>query len=178
MDYIVQRHDHPYIPGADVPEFNYLSPTRRKTGAVHHIGGDNLPVVIAARLDGDMDFNPQFMPDYIYTGRSIPRQLPEGMQCIIDADVWMEHSNGGTEPDNAWPAFKGDQLPFLSSCGASLKFLFITYMGLNRRSHRLPEVSSGSRISFTKQSPQPIGRTTRPGTPNDEGRPEKPGSIL
>ena len=27
VDYIVQRHDHPYIPGADVPEFNYLSPT-------------------------------------------------------------------------------------------------------------------------------------------------------
>ena len=131
VDYIVQRHDHPYIPGADVPEFNYLSPTRRETAAVHNIGGDNLPVVIAARLDGDMDFNPQFVPDYIYTGRSIPKQLPEGMQCIIDADVWMEHSNGGTEPDNAWPAFKGDQLPFLSSCGASLKFLFIAYMGLN-----------------------------------------------
>ncbi|WP_455608050.1 4-hydroxy-3-methylbut-2-en-1-yl diphosphate synthase [Bacteroides rodentium] len=131
VDYIVQRHDHPYIPGADVPEFNYLSPTRRETAAVHNIGGDNLPVVIAARLDGDMDFNPQFVPDYIYTGRSIPEQLPEGMQCIIDADVWMEHSNGGTEPDNAWPAFKGDQLPFLSSCAASLKFLIITYMGLN-----------------------------------------------
>ena len=121
----------PYIPGADVPEFNYLSPTRRETAAVHNIGGDNLPVVIAARLDGDMDFNPQFVPDYIYTGRSIPKQLPEGMQCIIDADVWMEQSNSETKPDNAWPAFKGDQLPFLSSCGASLKFLFITYMGLN-----------------------------------------------
>ena len=131
VDYIVQRHDHPYIPGADVPEFNYLSPTRRETAAVHNIGGDNLPVVIAARLNGDMDFNPQFMPDYIYTGRSIPEQLPEGMQCIIDADVWMEQSNSETKPDNAWPAFKGDQLPFLSSCGASLKFLFITYMGLN-----------------------------------------------
>ena len=131
VDYIVQRHDHPYIPGADVPEFNYLSPTRRETAAVHNIGGDNLPVVIAARLDGDMDFNPQFVPDYIYTGRSIPKQLPEGMQCIIDADVWMEQSNSETKPDNAWPAFKGDQLPFLSSCGASLKFLFITYMGLN-----------------------------------------------
>ena len=78
-----------------------------------------------------MDFNPQFVPDYIYTGRSIPKQLPEGMQCIIDADVWMEQSNSETKPDNAWPAFKGDQLPFLSSCGASLKFLFITYMGLN-----------------------------------------------
>ena len=77
------------------------------------------------------DLKEAFVPDYIYTGRSIPEQLPEGMQCIIDADVWMEHSNGRTEPDNAWPAFKGDQLPFLSSCGASLKFLFITYMGLN-----------------------------------------------
>ena len=41
---------------------------RRETAAVPNIGGDNLPVVIAARSDGDMDFNPQFMPDYIYTG--------------------------------------------------------------------------------------------------------------
>ena len=124
VDYIVQRHDHPYIPGPEVPAFNYLSPTRRETTAVHNIGGDNLPVVIAARLDGNMEFNPQFMPDYVYTGRSIPEQGPEGMSCIIDADIW-------TGQDNAWPAFKGDQIPFLSGCNASLKFLFITYMGLN-----------------------------------------------
>lgn len=124
VDYIVQRHDHPYIPGPDVPTFNYLSPTRRETTAVHNIGGDNLPVVIAARLEGNMEFNPQFMPDYVYTGRSIPEQCPEGMACIIDADTW-------TGQDNAWPAFKGDQIPFLSGCNASLKFLFITYMGLN-----------------------------------------------
>ncbi len=124
VDYIVQRHDHPYIPGPDVPTFNYLSPTRRETTAVHNIGGDNLPVVIAARLEGNMKFNPQFMPDYVYTGRSIPEQCPEGMACIIDADTW-------TGQDNAWPAFKGDQIPFLSGCNASLKFLFITYMGLN-----------------------------------------------
>ena len=124
VDYIVQRHDHPYIPGADVPEFNYLSPTRRETKPVHNIGGENLPVVIAALMDGNMEFNPQFMPDYVYTERSVPEQLPEGMQCIIDADIWMGQPN-------AWPAFKGDQMPFLSSCNASLKFLFITYMGLN-----------------------------------------------
>lgn len=124
VDYIVQRHDHPYIPGPEVPAFNYLSPTRRDTTAVHNIGGDNLPVVIAARLDGNMEFNPQFMPDYVYTGRSIPEQGPEGVAYIIDADIW-------TGQDNAWPAFKGDQIPFLSGCNASLKFLFITYMGLN-----------------------------------------------
>lgn len=131
VDYIVQRHDHPYIPGAEAPQFNYLSPARRETTAVHDIGGTNLPVVIAARLDGNMDFNPQFIPDYVYTGRAIPVQCPEGMQYIIDADVWMERHNNGIEQSNAWPAFKGDQLPFLGSCDASLKFLFITYMGLN-----------------------------------------------
>lgn len=130
-DYIVQRHDHPYIPGAEAPQFNYLSPARRETTAVHDIGETNLPVVIAARLDGNMDFNPQFIPDYVYTGRAIPVQCPEGMQYIIDADVWMEQHNNGIEQSNAWPAFKGDQLPFLGSCDASLKFLFITYMGLN-----------------------------------------------
>lgn len=131
VDYIVQRQNHPYIPGADVPEFNYLSPTRRETVAVHNIGGDNLPVVIAARLDGNLEFNPQFMPDYVYTGRSVPRQLPEGMPCIIDADIWMKQYEEGVEQENVWPAFKGDQFPFVSSCPASLKFLFITYMGLN-----------------------------------------------
>lgn len=131
VDYIVQRHDHPYIPGAETPQFNYLSPTRRETSAVRNIGGTNLPVVITARLDGNMDFNPQFIPDYVYTGRAIPVQCPAGMQYIIDADVWMERHNNGIEQSNAWPAFKGDQLPFLGSCNASLKFLFITYMGLN-----------------------------------------------
>lgn len=131
VDYIMQRQDHPYIPGADVPEFNYLSPARRKTTAVRNIGGDNLPVVVAARLDDKMEFNPQFTPDYVYVGRSIPEQLPENMQCIIDSDVWMEQSEFGTVQHNAWPAFKEDQLPFLSSCNAPLKFLFITYMGLN-----------------------------------------------
>lgn len=125
VDYIVQRHDHPYIPGIeDAPGFDYLSPTRRETTAVRNIGGEHLPVVIAARLEGNMEFNPQFMPDYVYVGRAVPEQHPEGVQSIIDADVWDGEAD-------TWPAFKSDQLPFLSSCNASLKFLFITYMGLN-----------------------------------------------
>lgn len=124
VDYIIRRHEHPYIPGAVAPAFDYLSPTRRKTKAVHNIGGDNLPVVLAARLDGNLEVNPQFCPDYIYTGHQLPQQTNNGIQYIVDADIW-----DGT--DNTWPAFKGDQLPFLTGCTASLKFLFITYMGLN-----------------------------------------------
>ena len=71
-----------------------------------------------------MDFNPQFMPDYVYVGRQLPESPTEGIQYIIDADLWEGQAN-------TWPAFKGEQLPFISGCSASLKFLFITYMGLN-----------------------------------------------
>lgn len=124
VDYIRRRNEHPYIPGAVAPAFDYLSPTRRKTKAVHNIGGYNLPVVLAARLDGNLEVNPQFCPDYIYTGHQLPQETNNGIQYIVDADIW-----DGT--DNTWPAFKGDQLPFLTGCTASLKFLFITYMGLN-----------------------------------------------
>ena len=124
VDYVTRRKDHPYIPGPNVPTFNYLAPSRRQTKAVRNIGGDNVPVVIAARLDGDLTTDPQFVPDYIYTGRQLPATPQKGVQYIVDADVWEG------KPDT-WPAFKGDQLPFVSSSNAALKFLFITYMGLN-----------------------------------------------
>ena len=124
VDYVTRRKDHPYIPGPNVPTFNYLAPSRRQTVAVRNIGGDNVPVVIAARLDGDLTIDPQFAPDYIYTGHQLPADVQEGVQYIVDADVWEG------KPDT-WPAFKGDQMPFVSSCNAALKFLFITYMGLN-----------------------------------------------
>jgi (E)-4-hydroxy-3-methylbut-2-enyl-diphosphate synthase len=57
-------------------------------------------------------------------GRQLPESPTEGIQYIIDADLWEGQAN-------TWPAFKGEQLPFISGCSASLKFLFITYMGLN-----------------------------------------------
>ncbi|WP_300811649.1 4-hydroxy-3-methylbut-2-en-1-yl diphosphate synthase [uncultured Bacteroides sp.] len=123
-DYIALREGHPYIPGAAAPQFDYLAPSRRPTRAVHNIGGSNLPVVLAARLDGSTDFDPQFTPDYVYTGRRLPDNRPAGLPLIVDADVWEGQKD-------TWPVFKGDQLPFMAGCTASLKFLFITYMGLN-----------------------------------------------
>ena len=54
VDYVLLRQDHPYSPGMEAPEFNYLSPSRRKTRAVRNIGGEHLPVVIADRMDGKL----------------------------------------------------------------------------------------------------------------------------
>ena len=98
-DYILQRNDHPYIPGRVAPEFDYLSPVRRQTEAVMNIGGDNLPVVLSERLDGSEDINEQFKPDYIYCGKSLPKNRREDIGYIVDANVW------NPEDKNVFPAF-------------------------------------------------------------------------
>ena len=124
VDYVTKRAGHPYIPGPQDTAFDYLNPTRRETQAVRNIGGGQVPVVIAARLDGQPDFDPQFTPDYVYVGRHLADNRPAGTQYIVDADIWQGQAD-------CWPAFKGDQLFFMAGCTAPLKFLFITYMGLN-----------------------------------------------
>lgn len=125
VDYVTRRKGHPYIPGAEPADFRYTAPVRRVTRAVRNIGGDRVPVVIAGRLDGSRTFHPRFRPDYVYVGQQY--QGPDaasGMDFIVDADVWKPQ-------DHLWPAFKADQLPFISACPSELKFLFLTYMGLN-----------------------------------------------
>ena len=124
VDYVTKRAGHPYIPGPQDTSFDFLRPVRRETCAVRNIGGDHVPVVLSARLDGKLDFDPQFTPDYVYVGRQLPADRPQGPQYIVDADLWQGQAD-------CWPAFKSDQLFFISGCTAPLKFLFVTYMGLN-----------------------------------------------
>lgn len=121
VDYILLRRNHPFIPGMEAPEFNYLSPERRKTRAVRNIGGRQVPVVIADRMDGKTEVNPQFTPDYIYAGRALPEQREAGVEYILDADVW-------TGETGTWPAYNHLQLLLMGGCHAELKFLFMSYM--------------------------------------------------
>ena len=124
VDYIVQRENHPYIPGAEAPEFNYTNPSRRVTQAVGNIGGDNLPVVISTRLDGNLEVSEQFKPDYIYCGQKLPENRREDIGYILDANCW-----DGTP--GTYPAFNFQQMMELHLCSAPMKFLFMTYMSLN-----------------------------------------------
>lgn len=124
VDHIMQRQEHPYIPGAVANGFNYLSPARRKTHAVKNIGGDHQPVVIAERLDGKSDTNPQFTPDYIYMGHTPLKMREPGIAYILDANLWQGE-------EGTYPAFNHQQLYLLSACQTDMKFLFLTYMTLN-----------------------------------------------
>ena len=104
VDYILTREGHPFIPGKEAPQFNYLSPGRRKTKAVRNIGGDNLPVVIAERLEGSFETNPQFKPDYIYCGGSVPQSRDNNIAYLVDANAW------NPEDKNVYPAFNYQQM--------------------------------------------------------------------
>lgn len=133
VDYVTKCAGHPYIPGMEAPDFNYIHPTRRKTQPVGNIGGDNLPVVISARLEGNLDTNPQFKPDYIYCGQQLPEKADANTGYIVDANVW-----NGTE--GTYPAFNFKQMVELHHHPAKQKFLFMTYMALTE------EVVAGLRL--------------------------------
>lgn len=125
VDYILTREGHPYIPGKEAEEFNYLSPSRRRTNAIHNIGGDNLPVVIAERLEGTLETDPQFKPDYIYCGQTLPEQRDKAMGYIVDANAW------NAEEEGVYPAFNYQQMIELHHTQCDLKFLFLPYMAMN-----------------------------------------------
>lgn len=121
VHYILQRKDHLLIPGQAAPDFDYLRPQRRPTRAVGNIGGTNVPVVVADRMDGLLATGPT--PDYIYCGRQLPDQREE-CAYLIDADCW-------TGEANTYPVFPYNMAVMVGMCTATAKFLFLPYGALN-----------------------------------------------
>lgn len=128
VDHVTARACAMMIPAQAADDFDYVHPVRRKTRAVKNIGGDNVPVVIADRMDlaasGELKnfrAHPDLCPDYIYCGRNLPpKEEREEAAYIVDADVW-------TGEENTYPAFPCNMLPLMGQCPADLKFLFVSY---------------------------------------------------
>lgn len=124
--YVVQRAGHPEIPATVAPQFCYENPVRRRTQAVGNIGGNNVPVVISTRLDGNMTMaENQPRPDYVYLGRNLPNANKRTSEVgyIVDADVWKGE-------EGTYPVFTPKYLMAIPSCAAKVKFLFLTYLDL------------------------------------------------
>lgn len=77
VDYITKRAGHTLVPGTEAKDFSWVRPERRPTRAMGHIGGSNVPVVIASLGQNDdaesVEFNPDMTPDYIYCGAKLPK---------------------------------------------------------------------------------------------------------
>lgn len=119
VDYVCSRANHPAIPEAIAPDFNYFAPSRRKTHAVHNIGGDQLPVVISCGTGAEAADGGLFTPDYIYCGTQLPTLAVEGCKYILESNTWKGEAD-------TLPAFNATQLQQLSVCHASLKFLTLS----------------------------------------------------
>lgn len=127
VDYVTARAGHTPIPGTETPGFDWLRPERRKTVAAAGIGGSNVPVVIASMLEGDdpsvLSAGGDLVPDYVYTGRSVPAKRLPGQRYIVDFDAYAQLG----DKSGVYPIFPYNAVPFISSVEAEAKFLVLPY---------------------------------------------------
>ena len=142
VDYISKHAGHTLVPGEPYAGFNWLSPERRHTRAVGCIGGDNLPVVISSRIDGNVAVDDaELKPDFIYLGSKVPKNLDPEQKYIVDFNVYAHitgspvanvvDGNGVVDvdinKDNIFPIFPYNAIPFIMGVKAKVKFLVLPY---------------------------------------------------
>ncbi len=73
VDYVLLRQDHPISRVWRHRNLIICLPRAVKTRLSGISEANIVPVVIADRMDGKTEVNPQFTPDYIYAGRDVAR---------------------------------------------------------------------------------------------------------
>jgi len=121
--YITSKENHPEIIATPSDKFSPFSTDRRETYAVGNIGGDNLPVVISDRSQGNFELNSHFLPDYLYVGKELPIEAPRAIPSIIDFNGW----NG---EKNTYPLFDSSNWEKIKESTA-IKFLRLSFPELN-----------------------------------------------
>lgn len=122
--YIKQKESHPEIIAAPSDKFSPFSTDRRETYTVGNIGGDNLPVVISDRSEGNFEFNVHFLPDYLYVGKELPLGAPRAIPSIIDWEGWKGEKN-------TYPLFDKSNWEKIRGNDAAIKFLRLSYPELD-----------------------------------------------
>lgn len=118
--YIKEKENHPAIIAKANDKFSPFSTDRRETYTTGNIGGDNVPVVISDRSQGNFELNVHFLPDYIYVGKELPSTAPRAIPPIIDVKGWKGEKN-------TYPLFDASNWQRISDTQASIKFLRLSY---------------------------------------------------
>ena len=123
--YVLERKNHPQIDAEVNVGFSQFSSSRRKTYQVGNIGGEQLPVVISDRSNGNFDFDVHFLPDYIYVGDSLLDKAPRSISLIVDAAGWKREKN-------TYPLFDKSNYKNISTSNVGINFLKIGYPDLSQ----------------------------------------------
>lgn len=120
VEYIAQRENHAKIEATLNPDFSILSNYRYPTRTVKNIGGDNHPIVISDRSRNPMEFNPHFLPDYIYAGNELSPKTTKSIPAIIDFTGWKKETN-------TYPLFDGSNYSQIENTRSEIIFLQLSY---------------------------------------------------
>ncbi len=124
VNYILKRKHHPHIQAEIAPAYDPVSCHKRETRRVENIGSMVVPIVISDRSSGEnFEFNPNYMPDYIYIGQENPENLPDHLKLIVDAHSWEPRTN-------AYPYFIASEAKEMETIDAPIKFICLTYNDL------------------------------------------------
>lgn len=123
--YIKQKENHPEIVAEASDKFSPFSTDRRETYVVRNIGGDNVPVVISDRSQGNFELNSHFLPDYLYVGKELPIAAPRAIPSIIDFEGWKGEKN-------TYPLFDKSNWNKISETDSAIKFLRLSYPELDK----------------------------------------------
>lgn len=124
VDYINLRENHPPIEAKVNPNFSILSTLRYPTRQVQNIGGESQPIVISDRSKNPFEFNPHFLPDYIYVGRKLDANNTRSIPAIIDFEGWVEEKN-------TYPLFTKENYKDIENTNSSIKFIQLSFPELN-----------------------------------------------
>ena len=122
IDYIAEKENHPPISGTVFSGYNPVYPEKRTTIDVCGIGGENVPVVIAAPHANE-ECDP-LKPDFVYCGNSMPVQVEAGSKYIVNNAHWQEKTN-------VFPLFSAKELDSWKQHSSPLKFLQLSYPELS-----------------------------------------------
>lgn len=148
--YIAERENHPEIEAKASDKFSPFSTDRRYTYSVGNIGGDNLPVVISDRSQGNFELNSHFLPDYIYVGKELPASAPRAIPSIIDVAGWKGDKN-------TYPLFDKSNWEQIKENDATIKFLKLSYPQLNDKIISLLQTNKSIVIILTTEHQNGVG---------------------
>jgi (E)-4-hydroxy-3-methylbut-2-enyl-diphosphate synthase len=124
VKYVEDKKTLPPTAGEVSPLYDPFNPQRRKTIPTGKIGGEQIPVVVSSLSVGaHWDRDSALIPDFIYTGKTVPVNLPENAGVITDFSIFSPEKNH-------YPLFSVKEKAAWKNCCEPMQFIRLSYTDL------------------------------------------------